>query len=143
MPSTFVTQRRVEFRDTDMAGIVHFSNFFTYMEQAEHELLRSLNLGVICEVDGQHISFPRVNAQCNYRNAIKFEQIIDVEVSVLRIGNKSITYGFQFSRDKTPVADGSITVACCLFDHETKPISVPIPKSFVEAIQPYLVTPQE
>ncbi len=28
----FVTTRRVEFIDTDMAGIVHFTNFFRYME---------------------------------------------------------------------------------------------------------------
>ena len=46
MGKVFKTRRRVEFRDTDMAGIVHFSVFFAYMEQAEHELLRSLGLGV-------------------------------------------------------------------------------------------------
>ena len=49
MGQVFKTQRRVEFRDTDTAGIVHFSNFFAYMEQAEHALLRSIDLGVICD----------------------------------------------------------------------------------------------
>lgn len=43
MPS-FQTSRRVEFCDTDMAGIVHFANFFRYMEAAEHELFRNLGL---------------------------------------------------------------------------------------------------
>ena len=38
---TFRTTRRVEFRDTDAAGIVHFSAFFFYMESVEHEFLRS------------------------------------------------------------------------------------------------------
>ena len=103
MGQVFKTQRRVEFRDTDTAGIVHFSNFFAYMEQAEHALLRSIDLGVICEIDGQTISWPRVNAQCNYRNAIKFEEIIDIHVSVTKIGTKSLTYGFKFFRDQTPV----------------------------------------
>ena len=40
--STFITHRRVEFSDTDMAGIVHFANFYRYMEQAEHDFFRSL-----------------------------------------------------------------------------------------------------
>jgi 4-hydroxybenzoyl-CoA thioesterase/acyl-CoA thioester hydrolase len=139
MSEVFKSQRRVEFRDTDMAGIVHFSNFFAYMEQAEHALLRSLGLGVICDIDGETISFPRVNAECNYRNAIKFEEIIDIHVVVTRIGSKSITYGFNFFRDETPVADGSITVVCCHFDHGPKPSSVPTPEGFLKKLRPYLI----
>src|SRR5213078_989612 len=46
MPAVFRTTRRVEFADTDMAGIVHFANFFRYMESAEHEFLRSHGLSV-------------------------------------------------------------------------------------------------
>jgi len=130
MPETFKHTRRIEFRDTDMAGIVHFSNFFAYMEQAEHAFLRSIGLGVICTVDGQEISWPR--------QAIKFEEMIDIEVSVARIGTKSITYNFQFSREKTPVADGSITVVCCKFEHGKKPESVVIPDAFIEKVKPFL-----
>ena len=55
MSQVFKTSRRVQFRDTDAAGIVHFSVFFTYMEQAEHEFLLSVGLGVISEQDGQKI----------------------------------------------------------------------------------------
>ncbi len=138
MNQVFKTQRRVEFRDTDAAGIVHFSNFFAYMEQAEHAFLRSVGLGVICEFDGQNISWPRVNAECNYRNAIRFEEIIDVEVRVKRIGTKSVTYAFNFFRESTPVADGSITVVCCLFEHGSKPQSVPTPEKFIAAIKPFV-----
>ena len=54
MPQSFRTSRRVEFRDTDAAGIVHFSVFFTWMEAAEHELLRSLGLSVVLEGRDRH-----------------------------------------------------------------------------------------
>ena len=138
MSEVFKTQRRIEFRDTDMAGIVHFSNFFVYMEQAEHALLRSLDLGVFCKIDDREISFPRVNADCNYRNAIRFEEIIDIHVVVKKIGTKSITYGFSFFRDDTPVADGSITVVCCLLKHGQRPESVHTPQKFIDAIRPFL-----
>jgi len=59
MSQTFKHRRIIEFRDTDMAGIVHFSNFFSYMEQAEHAFLRSVDLGVFCEIDGE--SAPKVS----------------------------------------------------------------------------------
>ncbi len=134
----FKTSRRVEFRDTDAAGIVHFSNFFVYMEQAEHAFLRSVGLGVICEIDGQKTSWPRVNAECNYRNAIRFEDMIDIHVSVRRIGSKSMTYGFEFFRGQTLVAEGLLTTVCCLFEHGSSPQSVPIPAQFVEAVKPFL-----
>ena len=139
MPEVFQTRRRVEFRDTDMAGIVHFSNFFAYMEQAEHAFLRSLGLGVMAEFDGQHISWPRVNAQCNYRQSIRFEELIDIEVRVARIGQKSVTYQFDFQRDDQRIADGQITAVCCRMQHGQKPESVAIPPAFIAAIEPYLV----
>ena len=47
MPYEFQLSRRVEFSDTDMAGIMHFSNFFRFMEAAETAFLRSLGLSVV------------------------------------------------------------------------------------------------
>lgn len=142
MSKTFTHTRRVEFRDTDMAGIAHFSNFFAYMEQAEHAFLRSLGLGVICTIDEREISFPRVNASCNYRQAIRFEEVIDIKLGVARIGAKSITYDFGFYRDDKPVADGSITVVCCKMEHGKKPESVETPAGFIDLIRPYLKDPE-
>ena len=63
---SFTTTRRVEFGDTDMAGIMHFASFFVYMESAEHELYRSLGMSIHSIVEDEHISFPRVSARCDY-----------------------------------------------------------------------------
>lgn len=127
-----------------MARIVHFSVFFTYMEEAEHEFLRSLGLGVICVVDDQKISWPRVKAECNYRTAIRFEEMIDVELSIVRIGTKSITYAYNFSRDGTPVADGTVTTVCCRFDKslDHKPESIAVPQKIIDALMPYVAEQQ-
>lgn len=146
MGQSFKTRRRVEFRDTDMARIVHFSVFFTYMEEAEHEFLRHLGLGVVCEVGQQQISWPRVNAECNYLAAIRFEEEIDIEVTVARIGTKSITYQHRLFREQTLVAEGTITAVCCKFEPPdvgigrkmTRPESIPIPDQVVELFRPFL-----
>ena len=140
MSQIFKTKRRVEFRDTDAAGIVHFSVFFNYMEQAEHEMLRAVGLGVMLETGGQHIGFPRVHAECNYRSPIKFEQVVEIEIEVQRIGDKSITYGFMFQGEGRLVADGVIAAACCELSGG-RPVSTPVPMAFVEALKPYCVDP--
>ena len=88
MGQSFHTTRRVEFRDTDAAGIAHFSVFFVYMEQAEHELLRHLGLSVMFHDDQGRISFPRVGARCDYQRAVKFEDVVDIEVSIVQAGHQ-------------------------------------------------------
>src|SRR2546421_12927081 len=95
----FHTKRRVEFGDTDMAGIVHFANFFRFMESAECEFLRSRGLSVKLDWEGQAIGFPRVSATCDYVSPARFEDLLDVSVSIDRVGAKSVTYAFEFARD--------------------------------------------
>lgn len=112
MPA-FHTTRRVDFCDTDMAGIVHFSNFFRYMEAAEVDFLHSIGLSVRMEWEGEEIGFPRVSVTCDYQNPARFEDILDIAVIVDNIGRKSITYVFQFSLDGQPVANGKMTCVCC------------------------------
>jgi acyl-CoA thioester hydrolase len=126
-PLTYQTTRRVEFRDTDAAGIMHFSAFFNYMEQVEHEFLRHLGLSVITHDEEGTISWPRVSASCDYRGAVQFEDVLDVEVQVVRQGEKSMTYGFVFSHGKRPVAQGQLTTVCCRLDAKSPPRSIPIP----------------
>src|SRR6202795_4716976 len=99
----FRTSRIVEFGETDMAGIVHFSNFFRYMESAECAFLRSLGLGVKLEWEGQTLGFPRVAATCDYLRPALFEDILDVDVTTIRIGTKSVTYGFDFRRQDAKI----------------------------------------
>ncbi len=109
----FQTKRRVEFCDTDMAGIVHFSNFFRYMEAAECEWLRTRGLSVKLEWEGQLIGFPRVSASCDYVKPARFEDVLDIAVTIERIGTKSVTFGFEFSRAGAVIARGKVTSVCC------------------------------
>lgn len=112
----FSLQRRVEFRDTDAAGIVHFSAFFPMMESAEHEALRSLGVSVMQPIDnGGHLTWPRVSAKCDYVSAARFEDLLTINVFVRHLGTTSVTYGFDFSRDDVTIAKGEITAVCCVW----------------------------
>ena len=124
-----------------MAGIVHFSVFFAYMEEAEHALLKSLGLGVFSQYEGQEISWPRVAANCNYRNAIRFEDELSIRVTIERIGDKSVSYLHSIYCGDALVADGKITTVCCRIEHGERPQSISIPAHITDLLQPFVDTP--
>jgi YbgC/YbaW family acyl-CoA thioester hydrolase len=113
MSEVFRVSRRVDFCDTDMAGIIHFSNFFRYMEFAEVAFLRSRGLSVAMTWGEEHLGFPRVSATCDFLHPVRFEDVLDIAVSVSRLGRKSITYSFEFTHEGKTIARGKITAVCC------------------------------
>ncbi len=123
----FRTSRRVEFHETDMAGIVHFACFFTYMEYAEVAFLRERGLSVAMTWDGEEFGFPRVSATCDYFKPARFDQVLDIAVTIDRLGSKSVTYGFEFSRDGEVLARGKVTSVCCRVgaNHALEPVPIP------------------
>ena len=126
----FRVTRRVEFHDTDMAGIVHFSNFFRYMEFAEQEFLRSRGLSVAMEWEGEPIGFPRVSATCDYVKPARFDEVLEITVSVDRLGSKSVAYAFEFSRAGEVIARGKVTSVCCRVHADNRLEAIPIPAGY-------------
>ena len=113
MSDVFRTSRIVEFGDTDMAGIVHFSNFFRFMEAAEHAFLRAREMSVITSWQGETVSFPRVSAACDYLKPARFQDVLDIEVRVDHLGRSSVRYTFVFRKAGETIARGHITAVLC------------------------------
>ena len=135
MASQHRTRRTVEFADTDMAGIVHFSRFFAFMEATEHDFLRSLGLSVTLEWEGKQLGFPRLTADCEYLSPARFEDELEIELTVERRSEKSIAYGFNITRDATHIARGHIVVACCICHADNSLESVAIPEFIADKIE--------
>jgi acyl-CoA thioester hydrolase len=135
MAFTYHYQHRVTFAETDMAGIVHFSNFFRYMENAEDAFFRHLGLSIHMTIDGRVVSWPRVHAECDYHAPARFEDELDVRLSVRKKTRKTITYDFAFRVQDRAIADGALTVVCAAIDPETKQMAaLAIPKLIDEKI---------
>jgi acyl-CoA thioester hydrolase len=135
--TAFVTTRRVEFSDTDAAGIAHFAAFFRMMEQAEHELLRSVGLSVVTRDGAGTMSWPRVAAKCDFRAAARFEDLLEIEVRVVRVGARSVTYAHRFLRDGQELAAGEITAVCCRIHEGKPPEAISIPSEFVDKLREF------
>jgi YbgC/YbaW family acyl-CoA thioester hydrolase len=139
MSEVFRTTRRIEFCETDMAGIVHFANFYIFMEQAEHELFRTLGLELIDrQDDGTVISWPRVSASCSFNAPARFEDVLDVSVSLKRIGMKSVTFGIEFHRGETRIAHGQLKTVCCHFGPDDTMKSIEIPAEYRNNLEKYV-----
>lgn len=135
----FIKQHRVEFYETDMAGIVHFSNFYRWMEVCESDFFRSLGENLANKmIEGKAIGWPRVSASCSFKSPTYYGDIVDIRLFIQRIGVKSLTMTFEFVREETLLATGQLKTAYCEFtdeDHGRSLRSIEIPENLVKLIE--------
>ena len=110
MPSEHRLKRRVQFYETDLAGIVHFSWFFRYLEEAEHALWREAGLSIAKA--GELTGFPRVAASCDFHAPLRFEDEFEIWIRVAAITRKTMRYTCVMTRGETKIATGTTTIAC-------------------------------
>lgn len=126
--------RQIEFVETDMAGIMHFSNFYRLMEVAETSFFRSLGLPLFEEVEGRMIGWPRVRSRCDYHAPLRFNDFVEVHLFVKEIRTQALTFFFRFRKrrpdgTREAVARGELTTVCATLDPRTHEIvSVPLPQ---------------
>ena len=126
MSATFSITHRVQFCETDMAGVVHFSNFFRMMEEVEHAFFRSLGLSVMMTHEAVDVGWPRVAVSCEYFGPAKFEDEIELKLDVVKVGEKSLTYEVQFLKGDKLLAKGRLTSVCVTLQEGTFK-AIPIP----------------
>jgi YbgC/YbaW family acyl-CoA thioester hydrolase len=138
---TYSTTRRVEFAETDMAGIMHFSNFYRWMETVEHEFFRSLGLSIHMRIDDQDVGWPRLETSCKFKRPLNFEEEATVRLSIEEISAKTITSSFKIEKEENGqqlhIARGKMTTVCVTFESGTGKLkAIPIPKIIREKIDP-------
>lgn len=133
MTPSFVYRRRVHFAETDQAGIVHFSGYFRYMEEAEHALWRARGLQIA--PPGGQIGYPRVSATCDFKAPLRFDEEFEVRVRVEAVGRRSIRYGFTLQRGDAILAVGAMTSVCVTYTPGQPPKSTELPPEVVSRLR--------
>lgn len=136
MHSSFSILRRIQFAETDMAGIAHFSNFFRMMEEVEHAFFRSVGLSVSMQHDGMHVGWPRVSTGCEFYGPVRFEDEIELRLRVVKLGEKSFSYEVDFLLGGKQMALGKTTSVCCELRPDGTMKSIPIPKTLRDRLDP-------
>ena len=105
---------------------MHFASIMAMMEEAEHEFLRHINVPLFRTVSEGKISWPRVSAHCDFKSPARFEDVLEIDVGVQRLGRRSVTYQFIMRIESRTVAVGTMTAACCLVAKSAiSPVDIP------------------
>ncbi len=146
--------KMVEFSHTDMAGIMHFSNFYRFMEAVEHDMFRKVGHSIAGEHDeqGTPIGWPRVQAECSFFAPLRFEDVIELHLVIREIRNATLRYEVIFRKmvegELVEAARGSVTIVHVGFNPETKKmLARPLPDwltgEFCVAPENYLIKKQK
>lgn len=125
---------RVEWMDTDAAGIYHNSAVLRFVESAEAELVRS------CGIEGYFPVAPRVRYEVVFEAPLFFGQEVSVDLVVTRVGRGSLTFAFEVwgeEHEGTPrrrAAVGSYVTVHVAGQHGADAFSCPWPQDWVERL---------
>lgn len=123
---TFTMRRMIQFAETDLAGVLHFANYYRLMEEVEHAFWRSLGSGVVTYHGDTRISWPRVATSCEYFAPAHFEDELELRLTVAHVGQRSVTYQVEFMEHGERIALGRTTAVCCTMIEGTfQPIEIP------------------
>ncbi|MDH5483071.1 MAG: acyl-CoA thioesterase [Candidatus Bathyarchaeota archaeon] len=126
---------RVSWVDTDAAQVVHFSNYSRFFERVEEEFYRHLGFSVT-DHKYKEVWFPRVEAFCRYEKPARFNDLLEVELTIEELKEKSVKYGFKiYHKDLAALlATGYVVIVAA--DKQTgKPTQIPM--EIVERLKPF------
>jgi acyl-CoA thioester hydrolase len=120
MPASIELERRLRWADSDAAGRLHFPRIFELVEEAESELVRSIEWPMNRSLG---YDFPRVHVECRFIRVIELDAPFRVRLAVGKLGRTSIRYDYQvFAADNELAIEGTMTVVVL---QNGKPVEIP------------------
>ena len=133
MPKEFTTTRRVQFAETDAAGVLYFGNYYRIMEEVEHAFWRSVGVSLA------HQGKEGATTCCEYFAPVRFEDVIELAFRLTHVGQRSLSFEVEFRHGRSLIALGRTTAVCCsLAEGDFQPIA--IPEEVRAKIAPYVST---
>ena len=131
--------RRVQFAETDAAGMAHFAVFFRYMEEAEHAVWRAAGMSI--HVADAQLHWPRVSANFDFKKPLRFDDEFEVRVTMAAVSPRTIQWGHEVIRGNEQIGTGSVTAACVRREVNGAIKAVEIPADVLERLRAALHAP--
>ncbi|MBA4603829.1 acyl-CoA thioesterase [Thermoactinomyces mirandus] len=119
-------QIRVNWGDTDKAGIVYYPNYFKWFDIAGHQFFRSAGLSPAELADKQQIILPLLDARCTFEKPLYYDDIITIKTRVEEIHRKTIKLSHEVYRDEERTGYG-YELRGWVKEEDGKIFAVPIP----------------
>ena len=137
-PKKFTIDERVRWGDVDAARIIFYGAYIRFFEIAETELFRAAGMDYGVMFDKADVWLPRVHLECDFHNAARLDDLLEVSVYVGRIGRSSMRLNFEVRRkgEEILIATAHFVLAAVKRDtFET----VPVPQELRDRLAPYTV----
>jgi 4-hydroxybenzoyl-CoA thioesterase len=118
---------KVVWGDTDAAGIVFYPNFYRWMDQASHELLRAAGFP-IAKLQDENIITPLLEAFCQFKSPLMYDDEVAVHSEVAEVHNKVFKIKHTFKKGDVIVAEGH-EIRAWTSVAEERPKAVPVPEN--------------
>ncbi len=123
----FRYERAVRFAEVDAARMVFFGRFCDYCHEALEVLFDGLEGGYAHLTMVRDIGVPSVHIEFDFRSPLRYGDVVLVEVEVLNIGNRSITFRHTLKRK----SDGQVSAVArhvVVTAKMSENTSIPIPE---------------
>jgi acyl-CoA thioester hydrolase len=125
---------RVRYQECDPQGVVYFARYPEYYDLTITELWRDTMDGYQGMVDsGADMVVAEMSIR--YLASARFDDLIDVDVMVDRLGETSMLSSYVITREREALVEGSLRHV--FINPETK-TKRPIPDEIRRALEPYL-----
>jgi len=111
----YTHHHQVQYYETDKMGVTHHSNYIRFMEEARTEWMKTIGWSYKkCEELG--MIGPVLSVRCEYKKTTTYDDVIAVEVRLLRYNGVRMAFGYTMTRDGDVVCTGE-TEHCFLNEH--------------------------
>lgn len=137
----FKKQIRVRFGHTDPARIVYYPRFFEWFHDTFEDMFEALLGMSYAEVlSSTGTGFPAVQVACEFVRPARFGELVEIEVFLSRLGEKSATFEYRVRREGTLLATASVKIAGI---DMKKGVSSPLPDRVREVFAAYVEEDEE
>jgi 4-hydroxybenzoyl-CoA thioesterase len=131
----FRARIRVRFGDIDYAGIVYYPRFLHYFHVALEEFFEAeVGIDYPTILNRHRLGFPTVRLETDFRRSLRYGDLIDVEIRVLRIGRTSVTWGYKGYIGKDLAVEGQNVTVSMNMDTFKK---TETPSWFIQGLEAY------
>jgi len=111
MSSPFTHRLRVRYVECDMQGIVFNAHYYTWIDIAHTEWIRSV-LGPLSELERHGVDVVVAESSCRFRYPARFDDDVEIAVRLEDLTSSSMTTTHTFTRDGDLLAEGRIRHVC-------------------------------
>ena len=117
----FIFKRKINYYETDRMGVVHHSNYIRFLEEARCQMLDD-NQIPYSAFEEQGVMIPVLSVNCNYKQHVTFDDIIEIQPFVTDFNGVRLTMGYQVTNQKTGDLVLTGETKHCFTDMNLKPI---------------------